>query len=101
MSSYVECMSMYFDDSLHGEPLQAMCDRGMLSLAEMESVGNFHFAADNYSEPKDYNGDDSVILSDPAWNEIVLAAQDAWARLLECIESEDEKVYMENLDARI
>jgi hypothetical protein len=82
--SFVECMCCYFDDAdlADKESYERRIERGYITLAEADAVAEFHSSADQYQAPggDDYN--DEAILSDPAWGNVVEAAQRAQERLL-------------------
>ena len=87
--SFVECMCCYFDDADLSDKgsYGRRIERGYLTLEEASAVADFHLLADQYRSPgqNDYNA--KAILSDPAWRNVVEAAQSAQARLLRLLTS--------------
>jgi hypothetical protein len=82
--SFIECMCVYFDDVLWGEddPYSRQVDAGILNDIEAAAVADFHALADQYKSPTGDDWDAHAILNDPAWQQVVAAAQQAQCRLL-------------------
>ena len=90
--SFVECMCWYFDDAYLGEDdaYRKRKERGQISVADIEAVADFHRLASAYHPPKDDHYDVAAILSDPAWEVVVAAAQAAQQALLSLLSNEIE-----------
>ncbi len=90
--SYVECMCCYFDDAYLGatDAYERRREQGQISAAEIEAVADFHRLAIAYNPPKNDDYDLAAILNDPAWGEVVAAAQAAQRALLSLLDNEIE-----------
>ena len=82
--SFIECMCCYFDDAglSDQDSYNERIARGYLTSAEANAVAEFHLLADQYQAPAGDDYDDRAILDDPAWRNVVEAAQRAQASLL-------------------
>jgi hypothetical protein len=90
--SFVECMCWYFDDAYlcEEDAYQKRQERGQVSIAEVEAVADFHRLASAYDPPEDDHYAIAAILNDPAWQEVVVAAQAAQQALLSLLDNEIE-----------
>lgn len=94
--SYVECVTCYFDDTLHGGGYEELVTAGMLSFDEAFAVAEMHLKLDAFSKrlklsaaSNSYNH--QSIVSDPAWIEVTEAARCARMRLLKLITEPSER----------
>jgi hypothetical protein len=91
--SYVECMCVYFDDVLFGDKdYTTRIEQKSVTEAEVAAVANFHALAAAYENPNGDEWDNSAILADPKWQEVVHAAQHAKQRLLPLLSREEERL---------
>lgn len=87
--SFVEYITVYFDDVLLGEDYLERLTEGLISQREVAAVADFHAAIDRY--PVHLGIDHDAILRDPAWIETVAAAAGARTNLLAIIDEPDER----------
>ena len=90
--SFVECECCYFDDAYlcEADAYEKRKARGMITTAEIDAVADFHRLAIAYQPPNDDHYDVAAILGDPAWGEVVAAAQAARETLLPLLDNEIE-----------
>ena len=99
VSSYVECMCSYFNDrNLSGGYEWALAE-GLVTQEEASLVRHFHATADAY-KPKGDQYDHEAILADPAWQEVIAAAQAAWSSLKSVLSDPEELALVSALDTR-
>lgn len=92
--TFVEFAECYFDDLAITDAeggYRARIADGLLTADEAEAVEAFHGLFDRYKSPDgdDYNHE--AILNDPAWHDVVAAAQSAKCALLAIIGDLDER----------
>ena len=90
--SFIECMCSYFDDAdlADAAAYDRRIDSDYLSISEANAVAEFHRLADRYVAPQNDAYDNSAVLDDPAWGEIVTAAKQAQANLLPMLSDPSE-----------
>jgi hypothetical protein len=93
--SFVEWMCTYFDDISLSSGYAGFVEDGLVSQDEADIVRDFHAAADAYTPPNGDDYDHSVILSDPAWLNVVSLADEARLRLLEILAEPSERTILE------
>lgn len=94
--SFIEYITVYFDDLLLGETnggYSARMAEGLLSEREADAASRLHLLLDDYKSPTD-DYDHHAILADPAWHRVVATAQEAQAVLASLIAQPDEKIYL-------
>jgi hypothetical protein len=85
-------MCVYFDDVLFGEAsYKQRLDSGYVSEAEVAAVTEFHTLADGHQSPNGDDWDIRAVLDDPAWQEVVAAAERARQRLLPLLSDPAER----------
>jgi len=91
--SDVECMCGYFDDANLGEEdaYEKRLASGRVSSAEIDAVAGFHMLAAAYASPGGKDWDIQAILKDPAWQNLIGAAQDAQRLLLSLLSDPAER----------
>jgi hypothetical protein len=94
--SYAELMCGYFDELDLGGGLEPAVGEGWMGGSEVRAVAEFHDKASAYREP---SSDHEAILGDPAWADVVRAAQLAWRSLRAVVDPEDRAV-MNELEAK-
>jgi hypothetical protein len=99
VSSYVECMCTYFDDLAINDGYESVLAEGLLTRKEASLVRHFHAKADAYEEPEGDQYDEEAILADPAWQEVVAAAQAAWSSLKAVLSDPEELALVSALEA--
>jgi hypothetical protein len=99
-SSFVECRCGYFDDLALGHGYGDAVEEGLVSLAEVALVLEFHAKADSYQPPAGDEHDHRAILDDPAWQVVVAAAQAAWTALTSTISDPGEAALVASLESR-
>ena len=87
---FVNCMSSYFDEANLREEnaYQNRLASGQVTTAEFAAVTAFHSLAETYESADNDDGNSQAILSDPNWQEVVRAAQNAQRRLLALLTDE-------------
>lgn len=93
--SFVEWMCRYFDDYSLSFGYAGFIADGLVSQEDADMVHEFHAAADAYRAPDGDNHNHSVILSDPAWLDVVSLADDARRRLLAVLVDPTERSLLE------
>jgi len=91
--SFVEFIEVYFDDLALGDAdggYAARVAEGLLSGDEAAAASRLHTLLDLYESPTD-DYDHRVILEDPAWHNVVGAAQEAQASLSAMIIQPEER----------
>ncbi len=92
-SSFVDCMSGYFDEAYLREPdaYDRLLAAGQVTPAERAAVSKFHSLAECYESPRGDDRNSEAILRDPKWQEVVSAAGVAQERLLELLTDDAER----------
>jgi len=75
--SYIEFVCSYPDSEQLAEGLK----RGYLSHREAQILTDFFYVLTGYKHPEADDYDNKAVLNDPAWHEVVKAAQKAKADL--------------------
>jgi len=68
-----------------------MLGLGFLTEAEIAAVAEFHRLFDQYDSPGNDDFDDEAVFNDPAWREVVAAAQRAQEKLLPLLDDPEER----------
>lgn len=95
--SYTELMSGYFDDLDLGSGLECAVSVGWMTAPETRAIAAFHEKARAYREP---SRDQAAILRDPAWADVVRAAQLAWRELRSVLEDPEDRALMDEEEAK-
>jgi hypothetical protein len=112
--SFVEYMSSYFDDlgfsedpgyksiqdfidagndgELYSYTYTQALNTGLVNELEVAAVAQFHKMADAYETPDDDGGhsNEELVLSDPKWFEVVVAAKQTQSNLIKIINDPQE-----------
>lgn len=79
--SFVEIMSCYFDDALHGQGYAYLISEGLVSQREADAVASLHRLLERYKPLGGDSYDHARILEDASWGEVIAAAAEAVAEL--------------------
>ncbi len=80
--SFVEIISCYFDDALHGQGYAYLMGEGLVSQLEADAVASLHRLLERYKPPGGDSYDHARILEDASWGEVTAAAAETVAKLL-------------------
>ena len=80
--SFVEIISCYFDDALHGQDSAYLMSEGLVSQLEADAVAALHRLLERYKPPDGDSYDHTRILEDACWSEMNAATAKTVAKLL-------------------
>lgn len=98
ISSYVELMCSYFDDTLTEDHYFVVIDAGYITEDEYKIVKPFHETLLEYKKPSENLND---ILRDPKWIKISQLANKCFTELKENILSKEDLDTIEDIESRL
>ena len=91
--SFTEFMCFYFDDLLVDIPYPDYVRNGWVNEEEYLIIKKWHELLDNYDAPKNQGAENTAVINDPKWNEIVECGKAVRFKLISII-SEEEKAIL-------
>ena len=98
--TFVEFMSSYFDDLFINETYSDLIDKGWLTQVEYEIIKDWHNSLDTYESPDKNDYDNSAILKDQKWLDILGLGANAKSELATLVEKK-EREYLTKTKARL
>jgi hypothetical protein len=99
--SYIEFMCSYFDDTLRSHSYDWAIAEGLVTKQEAAAVAPLHELLVRHEAPGGDDYDNDRILNDPAWHEIVEAANRSIRDLTPLLEDPHEKTALNISDASV
>ena len=96
--TFIEFMCCYFDDLLVDKGYDVELASGLISYEEFEIIKEWHETIAKYESPNKNDYDNSAILNDPKWQDILRLGKIAKARLSKIIDGKESQFLSDTKD---